>query len=156
MILGIFVVGWTSWVAVSVVKYWNFTWLPFLIGLSCAVVAGIVAHRAEPLEALSWKVFAANLAFVFAFVISAEVRRNQLMNAAVDAANADCFASRLFISSATIGGEELQFDVHAVYRKDSDVFIWSYRDAAFFKIPETTYRNLDLMKCKTSRALEAG
>lgn len=136
-------------------KYWGFVWLPFLAGLSCAVVAGILVHRAEPLESLSWKLLVANFAFLFFFVLSAEVRTSQLMSAAVDAANADCFDSRFFSSSVAIAGEEFQFDVHAVYRKDGDVFIWSYRDTAFFRVPETIYRNLDLMGCAAGRALQA-
>ncbi|MDR7220095.1 hypothetical protein [Aminobacter aminovorans] len=137
-------------------KYWNFVEWPVLVSLFCACMAGGLVHLMAPSVPLGSKVLVVNIVLLCVLVLSADFRKNHLMDAAVRAANAECFGSRSVISSVGIAGEEFQFDVHAVYRKGSEVFVWSYRDLSFFKIPETISRNLNLMGCEKNASDEQG
>ncbi len=131
-------------------KYWNFVEWPLLMSFLCAGVAGGLVYLIAPSMPLGLKMLVVNIMVLCVFVLSADLKRSHLMDSAVRAAKAECFDSRSFISSVGIAGEDFQFDVHAVYRKGSEIFVWSYRDQSFFKIPETISRNLNLMGCKTN------
>ena len=83
---------------------------------------GLLLSLTVPPVFFGLKVLVVKIALLCVFVLSANFRITHLMGAAVRTTNADCFDSRSFISSVGIAGYEFKFDVHAVYRKCSEIF----------------------------------
>jgi hypothetical protein len=125
----------------------NFFHWPLRVGAGAALITALVFIGIPRGILLFVATLAVNLAFLVAFVSTAEIRHFQSVAAALSEVQPDCSQSRSFLSSLSIAGGEFQTDPHGVYRKGDRVFLWSYRDQAFFEVPVTIYKNLDLGRC---------
>lgn len=132
-------------------KYFDFLIVPIVVGIvGMGFAIRAVFERLTDDDAVFQSVVLINLGFLAPFVAAAEVQKRVLIAATLPSSAVECFSSRSFPSSVAIAGLPFQSDVHAVYVKGGEVFLWSYRNLAFSPAPKTTYRNVNWLGCSSA------
>ena len=74
-----------------------------------------------------------NLLFLMVFLTSAEYYKNWLVEKALKNHNPECVQINSFLSSLAHGGQDFQFEAHALYSEKGKTYYWSYSKLQFFE-----------------------
>ncbi len=92
-----------------------------------------------------------NFIFLFFFICSSTIYRNILIQDELIKYNVKYAFVNSFITSLKIAGKEWQFDSHAAFYKDDNLYLWSFRDMNFYLCPRSVMNNISISSRKLYR-----
>lgn len=109
-------------------KFMPFVFPPLLFSLALSVVAGYVLCNWKPHVDHRLKALITNALLLVAFLFSAEMYREHLVNKSLYGRTPDCMRSYSFMSSLSMAGNEWRFHRHVWYEIDGIRYYWSYSE----------------------------
>jgi hypothetical protein len=92
-----------------------------------------------------------NFLFLTFFLLSANYYKNILILDRLQKHNINYAYVNSFLYSIGIAAEEYQFNSHAAFYKNGNLYLWSYRDLEFYICPENARNNIAIPRSKLYR-----